>query len=180
MTTNTPLAWLDLEMTGLDPRTDRILEIAVIVTDSGLNIVAEAPVIAIHQSDEVLNRMGPWCTTTHAATGLTERVRKSTLSERDAERAMLSFLQKHLKPGESPMCGNTIGQDRAFLFHYMPQLHDYFHYRNIDVSTLKELAGRWNPGALEGLQKESPHKALEDIRESVREMRHYREHFLKT
>ena len=173
------LVWLDLEMTGLDPRTDRILEVAVIVTDAHLNVLAEGPVIAVHQPDSVLDTMNEWCIDTHGRTGLTERVRQSSVGEAEAEQITLEFLKKYAEPGVSPMCGNTIGQDRRFLFNYMMDLHDFFHYRNIDVSTLKELARRWKPELLDELTKEGSHKAIEDIRESIDEMKFYREHFIK-
>ncbi len=173
------LIWIDLEMTGLDPRTDRILEIACIVTDANLNVLAEGPVIAVHQPDSVLESMNEWCIDTHAKTGLTDRVRSSTISEADAELMVVDFLNQYSVIGASPMCGNTIGQDRRFLFNYMPQLHDFFHYRNIDVSTLKELARRWKPELLTQFTKAGTHRALDDIRESIDEMKFYREHFLK-
>ena len=180
MTTTTakPLIWIDLEMTGLDPGIDCILEIATIVTDGDLNLIAEGPVIAVNQPDSALNNMGEWCTETHTRTGLVERVQKSDISNGEAEQKTLDFLRKYLQPEDSPMCGNTVGQDRRFLFRYMPELHDFFHYRNIDVSTLKELAMRWKPSILEHVKKEGSHRALDDIRESIEEMRHYREHFI--
>ncbi|KEI69934.1 oligoribonuclease [Endozoicomonas elysicola] len=173
------LIWIDLEMTGLDPVNDRILEIATIVTDSQLNILEEGPVIAVHQGDEVLDAMNEWCVNTHGATGLTDRVRASTISERQAEQITLDFLRKHVDQGISPMCGNSIGQDRRFLWRYMSELNDYFHYRNIDVSTLKELARRWKPELLTQFSKKGTHLALEDIRESIDELRFYRQHFIK-
>lgn len=173
------LIWIDLEMTGLDPRTDHILEIACIVTDPDLNIVAQGPEIAIFQPDDVLNNMGEWCTETHGKSGLTERVRNSTISEAQAEVMVLDFLKQHAEAGKSPICGNTICQDRRFLFNRMTQLHDFFHYRNIDVSTLKELARRWKPELLKQIQKKGTHRALDDIRESIEEMKFYREHFIK-
>ncbi len=173
------LIWIDLEMTGLDPRTDRILEIACIVTDANLNVLAEGPVLAVHQPDDILDNMNQWCIDTHARTGLTERVRKSTVSEAEAEQLTIAFLSQYSAPDLSPMCGNTIGQDRRFLFNYMSELHDFFHYRNIDVSTLKELARRWKPELLEQFTKKGTHMAIEDIRESIVEMQFYREHFIK-
>ncbi|MET4692714.1 oligoribonuclease [Endozoicomonas lisbonensis] len=172
------LIWIDLEMTGLEPDTDRILEIATIVTDGQLNQIAEGPVIAIHESDDVLSNMNEWCIKTHGQTGLTERVRQSTISLAEAERMTLDFLKDHIEPGISPMCGNSIGQDRRFLHRYMPELHDFFHYRNIDVSTLKELARRWKPAIMDGFNKKGTHLALEDIRESIEELRYYRQFFI--
>ena len=173
------LVWIDLEMTGLDPLNDRILEIATIVTDGQLNILAEGPVVAVHQSDEVLGAMNEWCINTHRATGLTDRVRASAVSEAQAEQITLDFLKDYADQGVSPMCGNSIGQDRRFLWHYMTGLHNFFHYRNIDVSTLKELARRWQPQLLNGFTKKGTHMALEDIRESIEELRFYRQHFIK-
>ena len=173
------LIWIDLEMTGLDPEKERIIEIATIVTDANLNTLAEGPVIAVHQSNELLDAMDEWCTTTHAGNGLTERVKASDVSERQAELQTLEFLKQYVEAGASPICGNTIGQDRRFLVKYMPELEAFFHYRNLDVSTLKELAKRWNPKALEGFEKKGTHLALDDIRESIGELKHYRKHFLK-
>jgi len=148
------LIWIDLEMTGLDPEQERIIEMASIITDSQLNIVAEGPVIAIHQPDSLLEQMDEWCTRTHGASGLTQRVKESTISEAEAEQQTLEFLGKHLEPGQSPLCGNSIGQDRRFLVKYMPKLEAFFHYRNLDVSTVKELARRWRPDVLEGVKKQ--------------------------
>ncbi len=173
------LIWIDLEMTGLNPDQDRILEVATIVTDSQLNEIAQGPVLAIHQSDDVLDTMNDWCQKTHAQTGLTERVRKSSVSEQEAEKQTLDFLRQYSEEGASPMCGNSIGQDRRFIFRHMPELYSFFHYRNIDVSTLKELARRWKPELLDNFTKKGTHLALEDIRESILEMRYYREHFIK-
>lgn len=173
------LIWIDLEMTGLDPQNDRILEIATIVTDANLNLIEEGPVMAVHQSDDVLDSMNEWCVKTHGQTGLTERVRQSKISISEAESLTLDFIKKHVDAGASPMCGNSIGQDRRFIYRYMPELHDFFHYRNIDVSTLKELARRWKPELLEQHKKKGSHLALEDIRESIEELRFYREHFMK-
>ena len=173
------LVWIDLEMTGLDPEQDLILEIATIVTDGQLNQLAEGPVIAVHQSDEVLASMNEWCVRTHGQTGLTERVRQSAVDIREAERQTLEFVKQHVDTGVSPMCGNSIGQDRRFINRFMPELHAFFHYRNLDVSTLKELARRWKPALLDNFSKEGTHLALEDIRESIEELRFYREHFIK-
>jgi len=173
------LIWIDLEMTGLDPEKERIIEIATIVTDADLNTLAEGPVIAVKQSNELLDAMDEWCTKTHGANGLTERVKVSTISEREAELATIEFLKEYVDADCSPICGNTIGQDRRFLVKYMPELEAFFHYRNLDVSTLKELAKRWNPKALEGFSKKGTHLALDDIRDSIGELQHYREHFLK-
>jgi oligoribonuclease len=161
-------------MTGLDPDRDRIIEIATIVTDSELVVVAEGPVIAIHQPDDVLHAMDDWNRTTHGASGLLERVRSSAVTPAQAEELTLEFLQAHAEPGASPMCGNSICQDRRFLYRAMPRLERFFHYRNLDVSTLKELARRWAPEVLAGLSKESRHLALDDVRESIRELGYYR------
>ncbi|EON93804.1 oligoribonuclease [Marinobacter lipolyticus SM19] len=173
------LVWIDLEMTGLDPEKERIIEMATIVTDSELNVVAEGPVIAIHQSDSLLDAMDEWCTKTHGENGLTQRVKDSKVSEREAELETLEFLKQYLEPGKSPLCGNSIGQDRRFLVKYMPELEGFFHYRNLDVSTIKELARRWRPDVLAGVQKKGSHLALDDIRDSINELRHYRENFFK-
>ncbi len=173
------LIWIDLEMTGLDPQRHRIIEIATIVTDKDLNVLAEGPVLAIHQPEAELLAMDEWCTRTHGESGLTRRVRESDVSEAHAEQATLDFLAQYVGEGESPMCGNSIGQDRRFLDRYMPRLEAYFHYRNLDVSTLKELARRWAPQVYAGVQKASRHLALDDIRDSIAELQHYRMHFLK-
>lgn len=173
------LVWIDLEMTGLDPVADHIIEIATIVTDSALNVVAEGPVLAIHQSEQVLSRMDEWNRTTHGGSGLLQRVRESRLTAGDAELMTLEFLEQHAAAGKSPMCGNSICQDRRFLAREMPSLERFFHYRNLDVSTLKELARRWAPDVLAGVQKTSTHLALDDIRESIGELQHYKRTFLR-
>ncbi|MAK55959.1 MAG: oligoribonuclease [Pusillimonas sp.] len=173
------LIWLDLEMTGLDPEKERIIEAAVVVTEPDLTLVAEGPVMVIHQSDELLNAMDKWNTATHGKTGLTDRVKASTTTEQQAEEALLTFLSQHVPAGKSPLCGNTVGQDRRFLVKYMPRLEAFFHYRNLDVSTLKELALRWRPEVYKSFVKQSRHEALADIYESIDELKHYREHFLK-
>ena len=168
------LIWIDLEMTGLDPDSDRIIEVATIVTDADLNALAEGPVLAVHQSDAVLEAMDEWNTTTHGNSGLTQRVRESSLTERDAELETIAFLKEWVDERTSPICGNSICQDRRFLARYMPELEAFFHYRNLDVSTVKELARRWKPEALEGFKKKGAHLALDDIRESIAELQHYR------
>lgn len=167
--------WLDLEMTGLDVASNRILEIATLVTDTNLNIIAEGPCLAIQQSEELLTSMHPWCVEQHGKSGLTERVRKSTVTEKEAEAQTLEFLSQYLKPDQSPLCGNSICLDRRFLHAYMPQLEAFFHYRHLDVSTIKELARQWAPAIVGGFKKHSMHLALEDIRESVAELRYYRD-----
>jgi oligoribonuclease len=174
------LIWLDLEMTGLDPDSDHILEIATLVTDKQLNILAEGPVIAVHQADAVLAAMGDWCTRQHGQSGLTERVRQSRITETEAQRQTLEFLATYLPPNTSPICGNSICQDRRFLWRHMPELERFFHYRNLDVSTLKELARRWAPTVAAGFAKESSHLALADIRDSVAELKFYRERLLRS
>ena len=172
------LIWIDMEMSGLNPETDRVLEIAIVITDSLLNTVAEAPVLVLHQSDEVLAVMDDWNKSTHAKSGLVERVKASRLSEREAEQQMLRFLADYVPPRISPMCGNSVHQDRRFLARYLPELEGYFLYRNLDVSTLKELARRWKPEIMAGLTKHGKHEALADIHESIDELLHYRQHFL--
>ena len=173
------LIWIDLEMTGLDTTTDLIIEIATIVTDGQLNILAEGPVLAIHQSDAVLNAMDEWNTRQHGSSGLTERVRNSTLDERAAEGQTIDFLAQYVPENTSPMCGNSICQDRRFMARCMPDLERYFHYRNLDVSTIKELVNRWAPVVARGFKKGSTHLALDDTRDSIRELVYYREYFFK-
>lgn len=173
------LIWIDLEMTGLDTQKDRIIEIATIVTDAQLNILAEGPMLAIHQPDEVMAAMDEWNTRQHGASGLTQRVSESRYSEADAERMTIEFLRDYVPKRASPICGNSICQDRRFLARCMPELEDYFHYRNLDVSTLKELAARWAPEVLKGVVKNGKHLALDDIKDSINELAHYRTHLLK-
>jgi oligoribonuclease len=173
------LIWIDMEMSGLDPDSDRILEVAVVVTDAQLNTVAEGPVMVVHQSDAVLAAMDDWNRSTHAKSGLTEKVKVATHSESQVESRVLAFLAEHVPPKTSPMCGNSVHQDRRFLARYMPQLEAYFLYRNLDVSTLKELAKRWKPAIMAGLVKHGKHEALADIHESIAELKYYREHLFK-
>ena len=172
------LIWIDMEMTGLNPDSDRIIEIALVITDSQLNTIAESPVFAIAQPISILDSMDKWNRSTHAKSGLIDKVKASTLSEVEAEQIMLKFLQPHVPSAISPMCGNSICQDRRFLVRSMPKLEAYFHYRNLDVSTLKELAKRWKPTIMSGLNKESKHEALSDIYDSINELKYYREHFI--
>ncbi|MEM7400842.1 MAG: oligoribonuclease [Pseudomonadota bacterium] len=172
------LIWIDLEMTGLDTMSDRIIEIATIITNKNLDELAVGPMIAVHQSESILNEMDEWNTEHHGNSGLIERIKNSTYSEKDAEDATLNFLQQHVPKGASPMCGNSICQDRRFLARLMPRLEDYFHYRNLDVSSLKELAKRWYPEIAKGYSKESKHLALDDIRDSIDELKYYRQHLL--
>ena len=174
----THLIWIDMEMTGLVPERDRIIEVALVVTDANLNTIAEAPVWVVHQDDAVLEAMDQWNRTTHATTGLLPRVRASHLTAAEAERQTLEFLTQHAEKGASPMCGNSICQDRRFLAREMPELEKFFHYRNLDVSTLKELARRWAPSIIPGFSKQGEHKALADIQESIRELAYYREQFI--
>ncbi|MGQ0529008.1 MAG: oligoribonuclease [Panacagrimonas sp.] len=174
------LIWIDLEMTGLIPERHRIIEIATLVTDSQLNLLAEGPIIAIHQSDEELAAMDEWNTRQHGGSGLSQRVRDSRISEAQAEASTLEFLARWVPPGQSPICGNSICQDRRFLARWMPKLERYFHYRNLDVSTVKELCKRWAPEVARGFTKESAHLAMDDIRDSVAELQFYRAHFIKS
>jgi oligoribonuclease len=172
------LIWIDLEMTGLDTNNDAIIEIATVVTDSELNILAEGPILAIKQPDAALDAMDAWNTRQHGNSGLTERVRNSTLNETEAERQTIEFLEQYIPAGVSPMCGNSICQDRRFMARCMPKLEAYFHYRNLDVSSLKELARRWAPKVEKSFKKKSSHLAMDDIKDSIRELEHYREHFI--
>ncbi|MDP2963961.1 MAG: oligoribonuclease [Sulfurimicrobium sp.] len=176
---NQNLIWLDMEMSGLSPETDSILEVALVVTDAQLNTIAEAPVMVVYQSDEVLDGMDNWNKGTHGKSGLIDRVKASLLGNAEVEALMIDFLQQHVGAGKSPMCGNSICQDRRFLARHMPKLETYFHYRNLDVSTIKELARRWRPELYDGFKKENRHEALADIYESISELKYYREHFMK-
>ena len=178
MKNNQNLIWIDLEMTGLFPESDRIIEIATVITDSQLNILAEGPVFAIHQAHETIAGMDAWNTRQHNQSGLVKRVQESTVTEAEAEKATIAFLEHYVDKGKSPMCGNTICQDRRFLCRYMKNLADFFHYRNLDVSTLKELAIRWRPQLLSGVVKQSKHLALDDIKDSIDELVYYRQHFI--
>ena len=173
------LVWVDMEMSGLNPDTDKVLEIATIVTDAQLKVLAEGPVLAIYQPDDVFERMDEWNTRTHGESGLVKRCQESMVSEDDAVAQTLSFLEQFVPEGKAPLCGNSIGQDRRFMFRHMPKLEAYFHYRNIDVSTVKELVRRWQPELLDGFTKKGVHLALDDIRESIQELSYYREHVFK-
>ncbi len=173
------LIWLDMEMTGLTPETDRIIEVAVVITNSNLETVAEGPVLVVHQTDAVLDGMDNWNKSTHAKSGLIDKVKASSLDERAVELRLLDFLKLHVPKGVSPMCGNSICQDRRFMARWMPQLESWFHYRNLDVSTLKELCKRWKPELAKGMVKHGKHEALADVYESVDELKYYREHLLK-
>jgi len=173
------LVWLDMEMTGLDPEKERIIEVAVVVTEPDLTIVAEGPVLVIHQPDALLDAMDSWNRSTHGKSGLTDKVKASTLTEAQAEDQIIAFLAQHVPAGKSPLCGNTVSQDRRFMFNYMPKLEQFFHYRTVDVSTIKELARRWRPELLKGFEKRSKHEALADIYESIDELKYYRENFIK-
>jgi oligoribonuclease len=173
------LIWIDMEMSGLSPDTDSVLEVALVVTDGELNMIAEAPVLVVRQSDAVLDAMDAWNKGTHGKSGLIDKVKASPFGDAEVEAQMLAFLNQHVPKRTSPMCGNSICQDRRFLARHMPELEAYFHYRNLDVSTLKELAKRWKPKVLDGFKKENKHTALADIYESIEEMKYYREHFIK-
>lgn len=179
MSKKTNLIWIDLEMTGLDTQNDHIIEIATVVTDADLNVLAEGPVLAIHQPDEVLAAMDEWNTRQHGGSGLIKRVKATCMAADEAERLTLAFLNNYSEAGASPMCGNSICQDRRFMAREMPRLEAYFHYRNLDVSSLKELAKRWRPEIMKGLTKKASHLALDDIYDSINELKYYREHFLQ-
>lgn len=173
------LVWLDMEMTGLDPERERIIEVAVVVTEPDLTVVAEGPVLVIHQPDSLLDAMDSWNRSTHSKSGLTAKVKASAMTEEQAQDELIAFLSQYIPAGKSPLCGNTVSQDRRFMFKYMPKLEQFFHYRTIDVSTLKELARRWKPELLKGFEKRSKHEALADIYESIDELKYYREVFIK-
>ncbi|MEK7792222.1 MAG: oligoribonuclease [Pseudomonadota bacterium] len=175
---NNNLIWVDMEMTGLNPDTDRIIEVALVITDSQLNVVAEGPILVVHQPNEILDGMDKWNKSTHSKSGLIDKIKASKLTEAEVEARMIEFLKLHVPSSASPMCGNSICQDRRFMVRTMPQLEAYFHYRNLDVSTLKELVKRWKPGISSGLTKESKHEALADIYDSINELKYYREHFI--
>lgn len=175
---NNNLIWIDMEMTGLDPDKDRIIEVAIVITDAQLNKIAESPVMVVFQTKEILDGMDKWNQSTHSKSGLIDKVRSSKLTEADVEAQMVAFLQRHMRSGISPMCGNSICQDRRFMARWMPQLEAYFHYRNLDVSTFKELVKRWKPEIASGLKKEGKHEALADIYDSINELKYYREHFI--
>jgi oligoribonuclease len=173
------LVWLDMEMTGLDPERERIIEVAVVVTEPDLTVVAEGPVLVIHQPDSLLDAMDSWNRSTHSKSGLTDKVKASTMTEEQAQDELVAFLSQYVPAGKSPLCGNTVSQDRRFMFKYMPKLEQFFHYRTVDVSTLKELARRWKPELLKGFEKRSKHEALADIYESIDELKYYRDVFIK-
>ena len=173
------LIWVDMEMSGLNPETDRVLEVAVVVTDTHLNTLGEGPVMVVHQPETVLEAMDSWNRSAHAKSGLVDRVRASALSEAEVEQRLVGFLEQFVPPGVSPMCGNSVHQDRRFMVSYLPRLEAFFHYRNLDVSTLKELMKRWKPELAPGFAKHGKHEALADIYESIEELKYYREHFLK-
>ncbi|MFM2397983.1 MAG: Exonuclease RNase and polymerase [Pseudomonadota bacterium] len=173
------LVWLDMEMTGLDPEKERIIELACVVTDIHLNVLGESPVLVVHQSDALLDAMDAWNKGTHGKSGLIDKVKASTLTEDDAQTQMIEFLKQFIGKGKTPLCGNSVHQDRRFMVKYMPKLEEFFHYRNLDVSTLKELAKRWRPEVYASFEKSQKHEALADIYESIAELKHYREHFLK-
>jgi len=172
------LIWVDMEMTGLNPDSDRIIEVALVITDSQLNTIAEGPVLVVHQPNEILDGMDKWNKSTHAKSGLIDKVKASRLTETEVEMRLIEFLQQHVPSGISPMCGNSICQDRRFMARTMPKLEEYFHYRNLDVSTLKEIVKRWKPGIASGFTKEGKHEALADIYDSISELKYYREHFI--
>lgn len=174
------LVWMDLEMTGLDPKTERILEVATLVTDSDLNLIAEGPVLYVKQSEDLLEAMDEWNTKHHGNSGLLDMVREKGISEREAELQTIEFLSRYVEVGKSPLCGNSIGQDRRFLVKYMPELEAFLHYRNLDVSTVKELAVRWRPDIASSIVKRNTHRALDDIKESIDELKYYRQHFFVT
>jgi len=176
---DTHLVWVDMEMSGLDPDKDVVLEVALVVTDKDLNLVEEGPVLVVHQSDAVLDAMDSWNKSTHGKSGLVDKVKASPLSEADVENQMIEFMKRHVGERKSPMCGNSICQDRRFMARHLPKLEAYFHYRNLDVSTLKELAARWRPELKDGFKKANNHTALADIHESIEELKYYREHFIR-